>query len=156
MSEELNLAESHKYFSAFCFNAAWDVIDSDSPSPEELEMMLHLSHASLWHWSQREDVNPNNVSIAYWQLSRVYIKAGLVGDAVRYALRCVDISNGNDLAPFYDAYAYEALGRAYALAGHNTEAEEAIRKAKQIGTSIPTEENKKALFNDLSTIKINR
>lgn len=154
MSEKFDHAEANKYYSAFCFNAAWEVIDNETPSTEELEMMIHLAHTSLWHWSQREDVNANNVSIAYWQLSKVYAKAGQVANAIRYARRCVDVSHGNDLAPFYDAYAYEALARAEALAGNKEAAKDAIRKAKQIGTTIPTEDNKQALFNDLASIKV--
>ena len=154
MSEEIDVEQSHKYFSAFCFNAAWDVIELEDPSPEAIEMMIHLCHSSLWHWSQREDVNANNVSIAYWQLSRVYTVAGQAANAVRYARRCVDVSNANDLAPFYDAYAYEALARSEALSGNRTAAEEAIRKAKQIGKTIPSEENKNALMSDLETINL--
>ena len=68
---DFELQKAHRYFSADCFNRAWDEIDKSSRTHEEDERMLLLAMASLWHWGQREDVTPVNYSIGYWQVSRV-------------------------------------------------------------------------------------
>lgn len=66
------LGKMHARFAAACFNRAWNGIDKATRTPEEDEDMLSAAHASFWHWSQREDLTPQNRSVAYWQLSRVY------------------------------------------------------------------------------------
>jgi hypothetical protein len=68
-----DIHEAHKYFSIACFNKTWDYIDQDgNRSIEENMSMLHTAIASLWHWSQRVDVQPAQLSVGYWQVSRVY------------------------------------------------------------------------------------
>jgi hypothetical protein len=59
----LDLEKAHRYFSAECFNRAWDYIDKPSRTPEEEQAMLLLSLASLWHWTQRPDCTPGNLFI---------------------------------------------------------------------------------------------
>src|SRR4030042_3644835 len=74
-----DLVESHRPFSAHCFNAAWSIIDKADRTREDDEAMLHAAHASAWHWAHRPDRTPTNRSVGYWQLSRGY---ALVGDGV--------------------------------------------------------------------------
>lgn len=47
---------AHRYFSAECFNQAWDLIEKPQRTAEDNEKMLLLSIASLWHWTQRPDL----------------------------------------------------------------------------------------------------
>ena len=57
-----DIQAAHQYFSADCFNKTWDFIDKDADrSAEENISMLHTAIASLWHWSQREDVKLENL-----------------------------------------------------------------------------------------------
>ena len=60
MSEKsaLDLVEAHRYFSAECFNRAWDLIELPARTPEQDRTMLQLGLTSLWHWSQRPDRTP--------------------------------------------------------------------------------------------------
>src|ERR1700687_1872237 len=71
-SSTVNEAEAHRFFSAHCFNRAWDLIRKSNRTTIECEQMLQLSQASLWHWTQRSDCTPKNLSIGNWQLSRIY------------------------------------------------------------------------------------
>ena len=64
---EFDLQVAHRYFSATCFNQAWELIDKPERTAEEDEAMVQLSLASTWHWTQREDCTPANLSIGYWQ-----------------------------------------------------------------------------------------
>jgi hypothetical protein len=52
-------------------------MDLNERTKEEEEKMIHLTHVSFWHWTQVEGHTPRNLSIGYWQLSRVYAIAEL-------------------------------------------------------------------------------
>ncbi|HSG45125.1 MAG TPA: hypothetical protein VLA72_18405, partial [Anaerolineales bacterium] len=84
---KFDIQQAHKHFSADCFNKTWDNMDKDSSRSNEENMeMLHTAIASLWHWSQREDVTDENLSVGYWQVSRVYCLIEQPHNARRYGL----------------------------------------------------------------------
>jgi hypothetical protein len=112
-----DLPTAHRYFSSECFNTAWDLIEKPRRTPEEDLDMPHRSLAALWHWTQRPDCTPTNRSIGLWQVSRVYAILGQEQNARRYGELCLGASQGPEVAPFYLAYAREALARAEPLAG---------------------------------------
>lgn len=66
VKEVLSNAESkqmvHEAFSGGCFNKCWTLIEKADRSPEDVEDMLLLAQASLWHWKQRNDCTPMNLS----------------------------------------------------------------------------------------------
>ena len=98
-------------FSVDAFNSAWDLIEKVDRSEDDIEEMIALAQASAWHWSQRQDVRPKNLSISAWQLARVYTEAGRYEEAERYANRSLEISKSGDVGPVFTGYAYEALAR---------------------------------------------
>src|SRR5271154_4132919 len=112
---DINESDAHRFFSASCFNRAWDLIRKADRTHSENEQMLLLSQSSLWHWTQRRDCTPRNLSIGYWQLSRVQALLGHAEDARASALECLRQSEGK--APFYVGYAHEALARSAAVMG---------------------------------------
>jgi hypothetical protein len=57
---DFDVDAAHKYFSAECFNRAWDLIEKKDRSPEENDTMLALSMSSFWHWTQRSDRGAEN------------------------------------------------------------------------------------------------
>jgi hypothetical protein len=152
-SPGFDLNDAHRYFSAECFNRTWDYIDKSIRTPEEDQSMLLLSMASLWHWSQRPDVTPGNLSVGYWQVARVYTLLGQVDAARQYGQLCLKVSQGEGTLPFHLAYAYEALARTEALAGERSRMEEYLHLARQIGEKMSDPEVRKQLFDDLATIK---
>lgn len=149
---EFDMNKAHKYFSADCFNKAWDLIDKPDRTPEEDEQMLLLSMASAWHWTQREDCQPTNLSVAYWQISRIYALLRQADNARRYGQMCLDVSRGKDIQPFYLGYAYEALARAEMVAGEQAEMQSYLEKAKQAAARVIDAESKAMLLADLETI----
>jgi hypothetical protein len=50
MSE--NLKEMHKKFAVDCFNGTWDLLDNKDRSREEDFNMIHMAHASRYHWGE--------------------------------------------------------------------------------------------------------
>lgn len=147
--EDLNAA--HRYFSSHCFNAAWELIDKTDRTPEEEEMMIHLCHASIWHWSRREDCTDRNRSIGFWQASRIYAILGRAEGARRYAELALQFSGSDDA--FLRGYAYESLARAEAVCGDATKIQEYLRQAETISRQIPDAEDCHRLLADLKTVE---
>lgn len=146
-----DLAESHRYFAAHCFNKTWDFIDKPSRSEEEEEAMLHTCLASLWHWSQRDDVTAENFSVGYRQASRVIALLGKADDACKYARRSLEKSRG--LTPFYEGYAYEALARSESVAGNQDKMNEYPTEVRKLCDAVEDVESRKLVSGDLDQIK---
>jgi hypothetical protein len=147
-----DLKKAHCYFSVECFNRAWDYIDKPSRTPEEEQAMLLLSLASLWHWTQRPDCTPGNLSVGYWQVSRVYALLGQADAARQYGHQCLKSSHGEGTLPFHLGYAYEALARAEMVAGKSSKMKEYLELARQVSGTMVDPETKKQLLDDLATI----
>jgi len=122
--------DAHRYFSVHCFNQAWELIDKKDRTATEDETMLQLSVCSAWHWSQRKDCKPQNLSIAYWQISRIHALCGRGKEAIRYGELCLDYSQGKDIDMFAVGYAYEALARGQMVAGNKNQMKSWLAKAK--------------------------
>ena len=148
-----DLNDAHCYFSAECFNRAWDYIDKPSRTPDEDQAMLLLGLASLWHWTQRQDVSPANLSVGYWQVARIHALLGQADAARQYGQLCLRASLGEGTQPFHLAYAYEALARAENVAGNATKAKEYLQQARQASEKMSDLVARKQLLDDLATIK---
>ena len=149
---EFDLDAANRYFSAECFNRAWDLMLKANRTPEEDQQMIRLSLASHWHWTQREDCTTTNASIGYWQTSRIYALLGQADNARRYGQLCLAASQGEGILPFYLGYAYEALARAESVAGNREKTAEYLREARRVAETMPNPEAKKQLLGDLDTI----
>jgi hypothetical protein len=150
---DFDAASAHKYFSAHCFNKAWELMDKPDRTPEEDEQMIRLSLASHWHWTQRKDCNATNTSVAHWQTSRIYAILEMAGDARRYGQLALDACESKDILPFCRGYAYEALARAESVGGNTVKMKGYIEKAREAAETIPDPDTKKRLLEDLATIK---
>ena len=150
---DFNQSAAHKYFSAQCFNKAWDLMEKQNRTAQEDEEMVRLSLASHWHWTQREDYTNKEMSIAYWQTSRIYAILGQADNARRYGQLCLEASQGMDLPPFCLAYAYEALARAELVAKNSDKMEEYLSEARGVADKMSDPNVKEQLLDDLNTIK---
>lgn len=149
---DFDVGAAHKYFAVSCFNGAWDLIDKPERTAAEDEEMLRLAMASVWHWTQQEDCTPTNVSVGYWQVSRVYAILKRAEDARRYGQLSLETSQAEGVGPFYRGYAFEALARAEAVAGNRIQMESYLSRAQQLADAIPDADAKKMLLDDLKTI----
>ena len=71
-SDNLN----HRRLAASCFNKTWEYLRKPELTAGEAEEMIHVSHASFWHWNQVEDHTPLNIAIGTWQLASVRVLSG--------------------------------------------------------------------------------
>ena len=155
MSQEpsFDLQAAHRFFSADCFNKAWDLIDKADRTPEENEQMVRLSQASAWHWTQRPDCTAENLSVGYWQIARIYTLLKQVENARRYGQLCLQAALQEGVLPFALGYAYEALARAEAAAGNKTQMQAYLKQAHQVAERMSDLESKEQLLADLDTIR---
>src|SRR5580765_3462659 len=98
-----DLAAAHRFFSAQCFNDAWDLIGKADRTTGEDEYLISVCHASLWHWRCRADCTSRHLSIGYWQLSRVYALVGEAANARKYGELCRGVSSAE--GPLLRGYA---------------------------------------------------
>lgn len=149
---DFDVAAAHKYFAVKCFNAAWDLIDNSNRTAAQDEEMLRLAMASVWHWTQRDDCTPQNLSVGYWQVSRIYAILKRADDARRYGQMSLEVSQSEGVGPFHRGYALEALARAEAVAGNRARMESYLSQAQRLADAISDAEERKLLVDDLKTI----
>jgi len=143
--EKMDVREAHAYFSKECFNLAWELIEKNDRTQEETDAMIHLSHASLYHWSRRVDCTDQNLSIGYWQLSRIHALAGLGDCALRFAETCLAYSQQHGVAKVFLGYAHEALARAHAAQGDEERLKGHFNQAREIADALPHDEREQLL-----------
>ena len=141
----------HSFFSVYCFNTAWSLMEKTNRTPEEDDQMVLLSQTSIWHWMQRDDCQNANLSVGYRQASRIYSILGRADEARRYAR--LSLRQSDQETPFLRAYANEALARAEKVAGNGGLAAKYHADALRLAESVEEIDDRKLLFDDLTTIK---
>ena len=150
-SPTIDEVEAHRFFSAHCFNRAWDLIRRAERTDIECEQMLGLSQASLWHWTQRPDCTPKNLSIGHWQLARVYALLGQAENAMRSARAC--LQHSEITSPFFIAYAHEALARAAMVSGDDASRLRHLTAARHFAAQVASDKDRALLEADLQSLE---
>jgi len=143
---------ANRHFAVNCFNAVWELLDKPDRTPFEDQQMIERCLASVWHWRQRPDCKDENLSIGYWQASRVYAVIGNADEARRYGGLCLKAAGGEGVSVFTVGYAYEALARAEKVAGNDAKAAEHLAKARDTASCIEDEESRQMLESDLDEL----
>lgn len=125
MSQSEN--EIHRKTAIKCFNEAWDYLDKKNRNSDDEQQMLHLAHASRYHWGFIG--NAKNFAIGDWQISRVYAALGEPRLALHFAKSCLEITQKNNIVDNLLS-AYEGMARAYAIAKDSKSARDYISKAR--------------------------
>ncbi|MBN1483387.1 MAG: hypothetical protein JXA37_01585 [Chloroflexia bacterium] len=152
MSEDTKytLQEFHQKMAAGLFNKVWDYLDQTERSAEDADDMVHTAHASRYHWGQVG--TPLELERGEWQISRVYAVLGRPEPALYHARRCLQRCQEHGLGDFDLAFAYEALARAHAVAGHPAEREKYLQLARGAGEQIGDKGNREYFFSELEGI----
>jgi hypothetical protein len=148
MSE--NKSELHKKFAVDCFNNTWDLLEKSDRSREDDANMIHMAHASRFHWGQIG--TPLNFVRGDWQLSRVYAVLGQGENALSYAKSCLHLCMEHDIGDFDLAFAYEAAARAFAVLGDQEMTEKHLALAQNAGESIQKDADREYFFGELESI----
>ena len=150
MTQDRALEEEHRQFAVDLFNQTWDLLDKADRTPEEADTMIHAAHASRYHWG--EVGTPLEFERGEWQISRVYAVLNHPQAALYHAQSCLDLCQANGIGDFDLAFAYEALARAYAIAGELARSGEYIELAMQAAEQIEDKDNREYLESELLTV----
>jgi len=123
-----NELEFHKKTAKKCFNEAWDYLDKKSRTADDEQQMLHLAHASRYHWGFVGSAL--NFAIGDWQLSRVYGALNEPRLTLHFAKSALEITQKNKLSSNLPS-AYEGMARAYVIAKEERSARDYIKKARE-------------------------
>ncbi len=143
-------AAAHRFFSAHCFNRAWELIEKPARTPDDNRLLVALNQASIFHWQQRPDCTDTHRSIGYWQASRIQALLGNAAEARRYGE--ISLAFAEHAEPFYRGYAFEALARAEKLAGSAARSAEFAAKARDFAQSVSEADEREALLADLALL----
>ena len=141
---------SHRQFAVDLFNLVWELMDQEVRTEDENIRMLHAAHASRFHWG--EIGTPLELERGEWQVSRVYSILNHPQSAIYHAEICLEICKTNGIGDFDLAFAYEALSRAYAVAGDFKQSREYLELGKQAGKQITDDENQEYFFRELQSV----
>ncbi len=132
------------------FNGVWRLMEQEERSTEEDDTMLHMAHASRYHWGQVGTVA--NLARGEWQVSRVYTVLGRGEPALHHARRVLEICRANGIGDWDLAFAYEALARASAVAGDAEQARAFTEQALAAAEDIAEDEERELVLTDLESI----
>lgn len=151
-NKEYTSQEWHRKVAAESFNLVWELLDKQDRTKEEEDQMVHAAHASRFHWG--EIGTALEKERGEWQISRVYSVLGRGQSALYHANRCLEICKENEIGDFDLAFAYEAMGRAYAVLNDQKECEKYIQLAKDAGEKIEDKDNRDYFFSELKAINV--
>jgi len=132
------------------FNGTWTLLEKADRTPDEDALMIHMAHASAYHWLQVG--TPENFARSHWLCSRMYSVLGRSEPAMYHARCMLDVCDRNGIGDWDLAFAYEALARAYAVAGDVAESGRWLAKSRQASEDIAEDEDRELLLSDLATI----
>jgi len=145
--------EQHKSFAIHCFNEAWTYMDKKERTTDEDMTMIHLAHASRYHWGVVG--TPLHAARGDWQISRVYSLLDQGENALIYAnaslCLCLDHNfNGFDLA-----FGYEAVARSLAVLKESEKMNEFKQKAVEAAMRIDEANDRQYVLDEIDTIRMN-
>jgi hypothetical protein len=153
LSEEKRLTaeEWHKHQAIHLFNEVWNYIEKHERTQEEIDYMIHASHASRHHWGKVG--KPVNFARGEWQISRVYAVVGRHEPALFHGTRCLEICEEHGIGDFDIAFAYEAIARAHAVAGNEPEMARYLELGHGAGMKIIEKDDRDYFLSDLDTVE---
>jgi len=147
-------AIDHRRLGVDLFNKTWTLMEKDDRTEAEDDELLHCAHASAYHWLQVG--TQANRARSEWQCSRVNAILGHVEPALRHARRCLELveASPDEMEEFDLPAAYEALGRAHAVAGDTAEAQRYVELGRAATAKIADDDDRAIMEADFATIRI--
>src|SRR3989442_2758198 len=143
-------ANWHRTMAAHLFNSTWSVIEKNRRTMQERDTMIYMAHASRYHGGVVG--GSKELAIGEWQISHVYAVVGRPEPSLFHAQRCLEICEAHKIGDFPLAYAYEALARAFALAGKSRDRAACLKLARAEAASIREQGDRSLFLNDLRTV----
>jgi DNA-binding transcriptional MerR regulator len=150
--DDVITSEDQRALAVQLFNRVWTMLEKPSRSVEDDDRMVHMAHASRYHWG--EVGSPEQLAVGEWQCSRVYAVLGRGEPSLHHARRALTIAQGPGLPDWLAASAMEAMARASAVAGDESEAMRWASAAKAAADAIEDPEDREVVMGDLATLPV--
>jgi hypothetical protein len=134
------------------FNSTRTLLEKESRTAAEDDRMLHMAHASRFHWDNVGD--DQNRAIGEWQCSRVYATLGRGEPALFHARRCLEYAGRDGVDDWVAASAHEGLARAHAVAGDVESARDSRDQALALAQAITDPEDRDIVLADVDTLPV--
>jgi DNA-binding transcriptional MerR regulator len=141
-----------RLLAAQLFNDTWRLMEQEKRTTADDDCMIHIAHASRYHWGQVPTRTPANLARGEWLCSRVYAVLSRPEPALHHAGRVLEICQENGIGDWDLAFAYEALARAHAVAGDAARARDFTDQALAAAEEIVQDEERDMVLADLETI----
>ena len=128
---------------ARAFNGAWEYLDKKRRTDRDDLQMLTLVHAARYH--AKFAGTARNQAIGDWQVSRAYAAVGEPRLALAFARSSLALCEQHELSDIL-CTAYEAVARAFAVAGDPKAAREYLAKARAQLDATPLEAESREIF----------
>jgi len=135
--------EFHRKIAARSFNGTWEYLDMKKRTKEDDQEMLHLAHASRYHWGLIG--TPRNRAVGDWLLSRVYADMGQPELSLRFAESSLALCKENRLVDIVHT-ANEAMARAYAVSRNYPRAKRYLDEARRQLDGLKLSKADKAVY----------
>lgn len=145
------MPEHHREEAVKCFNGTWGLIDKPDRTHQDDVNMIHMAHASRYHWGQIGTAL--EFSRGEWQISRVYSLLHMGESALFHAKEALRLCLDNGIGDFDLAFGYEAMARAYSVLGNQKDEATYIAKAREAAKAVAKEDDRKYVESEISTIK---
>jgi hypothetical protein len=142
----------HRALGVQLFNSTWDLLEQPSRTAADDDRMLHMAHASRYHWG--EVGQPVNFVRGEWQVSRVYSVLGRAEPALHHARRALALCEEAGIGGFDIAFCYEAMARASAVAGDTEQCGHWLALASEAADRITNPHDRDLLLQDLETVRL--
>ena len=147
-------ATTHRSLGVALFNHVWTLLEQPDRTAAQNDEMIHAAHASRFHWSRAEGMEPANLARGEWQCSRVYAVLGRGEPALWHARRCLALHEAAGAGDWDIASAYEALARASAVAGDPLSAADWKAKAVAALDGIADPADREVIEGDIATLPV--
>ena len=132
------------------FNGTWALLERRDRTRADDDRMLHMVHASRYHWGQVGDAT--NLVRGEWQCSRVYTVLGRAEPAVHHARRALELCQEAGIGDFDLAFCYEAMARAHALSGDASERDRWLSLGRQAADAVRDPQDRELVLADLASV----
>jgi hypothetical protein len=145
-------AAEQRTYAVSLFNRTWDLLGISERTAEQVDEMIHIAHASCYHWSRVGA--PANGARGEWQCARVYATVGRPEPALWHARRCLAIveAGGEGFEDWDLASAQQGMAHAHPAAGELVEARRWATLARQRLEGVADPEDREVIEGQIAEL----
>ncbi len=140
----------HRRLGVDLFNGTWELMSQENRTPDDDDLMVHMAHASAYHW--RQAGTAVNWVRSHWLCSRVYAVLRRGEPSLVHAQRVLDLCAEHGIADWDLAFGHEAVARAHAVSGDAEAARAATEAALAAAEAIADPDDRALVLSDLESI----